>query len=203
MRWQPGIVFAAALSVYCLAGNLVGASHATPSAAVPGRAAEQGPDDPAFRAFHAAVAEYIRLQQRLRAEAPLLVVSSDPRAISNASNVLAGAIQRARAQAKQGTIFDPAATAAITARLKGALSGTDVVTFVTEINDEPTFKGPPRVHMRFPGVSSLATMPANILEALPPLPEQLEYRFVGRDLILRDRDAALVLDYVTRALPPK
>jgi hypothetical protein len=48
----------------------------------------------------------------------------------------------------------------------------------------------------------LATMPSSVLDALPPLPPELEYRFVGSDLIIRDRDARLVLDYM-RISPPR
>jgi hypothetical protein len=36
---------------------------------------------------------------------------------------------------------------------------------------------------------------------LPPVPKELEYRLVGRSLVLRDRDAALVVDYLPEALP--
>jgi hypothetical protein len=56
-------------------------------------------------------------------------------------------------------------------------------------------------HLRFPTTSAMATMPAHLLEALPTLPKDLEYRFAGRTLILRDRDAALIIDFLPAALP--
>ena len=37
---------------------------------------------------------------------------------------------------------------------------------------------------------------------LPQLPEQVRYRFVGRDLILRDTEANVILDYIKNVLPP-
>ena len=43
-------------------------------------------------------------------------------------------------------------------------------------------------------------MPPGLLAQLPPLPAALEYRLVGRMLILRDSDAALVLDYLPDAV---
>ena len=46
----------------------------------------------------------------------------------------------------------------------------------------------------------LPTMPAVLLQVLPTLPPQLEYRFIGRALILRDIDAALILDYLPDAI---
>ena len=44
-------------------------------------------------------------------------------------------------------------------------------------------------------------MPPLILDALPRLPEGLEYRFMGNDLILRDTQANLIADVVNGAFP--
>jgi hypothetical protein len=44
-------------------------------------------------------------------------------------------------------------------------------------------------------------MPPQILAALPKLPEDLEYRFIGDRLILLDAHANLVVDYIDKALP--
>jgi hypothetical protein len=40
-----------------------------------------------------------------------------------------------------------------------------------------------------------------ILEALPELPDEVEYRFFGRDLVLLDVEAGLVVDVLKQALP--
>jgi hypothetical protein len=36
--------------------------------------------------------------------------------------------------------------------------------------------------------------------ALPKLPEQLEYRIVGKNLIIRDIDANIIVDFVPNAI---
>jgi hypothetical protein len=82
-----------------------------------------------------------------------------------------------------------------------ALRDTNVAAMLKRIDDEPILKGPPSVHLRYPTATSMATMPGQLLEVLPPVPKELEYRFVGRSLVLRDRDAALVVDYLPDALP--
>jgi hypothetical protein len=46
----------------------------------------------------------------------------------------------------------------------------------------------------------LATMPANLLQLLPELPDDIEYRFVGRRLILRDVRANMIIDEIPKAL---
>jgi hypothetical protein len=40
-----------------------------------------------------------------------------------------------------------------------------------------------------------------LLGALPPVPGALGYRLIGRDLVLWDEDAGLVVDVVVEALP--
>ena len=40
-----------------------------------------------------------------------------------------------------------------------------------------------------------------ILKRLPPLSDGIEYRFMGRDLILRDAHANLIVDFIHEAVP--
>jgi hypothetical protein len=58
----------------------------------------------------------------------------------------------------------------------------------------------PTVNHRFSWQLGTA-MPACLLDALPKLPKGLQYRLVGRDLILLDIDANLVVDILPAALP--
>ncbi len=46
----------------------------------------------------------------------------------------------------------------------------------------------------------LQSAPATLLQNLPVLPKGLEYRMVGRILVLRDTEANLVVDYLPNAL---
>src|SRR5207342_3557637 len=55
---------------------------------------------------------------------------------------------------------------------------------------------PPRVNLDYPERAALATVPPLILKRLPPLPDGIEYRFMGRDLILRDATANLIMDFI-------
>jgi hypothetical protein len=45
-----------------------------------------------------------------------------------------------------------------------------------------------------------AIMPPCLLAALPPLPEELGYRFLAGDLVLVDLHARLIVDFIPRAL---
>ena len=62
-------------------------------------------------------------------------------------------------------------------------------------------QAPPRVNVDYPEKAALATVPPLILNRLPPLPDGIEYRFMGRDLILRDTNANLIVDFIHEAVP--
>jgi hypothetical protein len=153
--------------------------------------------------FNRAVEQYLGTRRRLLREVPDLRVTEDSAEIAKRSDALALAIQRARSTAQQGDFFDSACRHVITERLSRALTGAEAAQLLITINDEPTLKRRPRVHMRYPVASSMATIPTKLLDLLPPLPPELEYRFLGRSLVLRDRNAALLLDYVMQAIPTR
>ena len=162
----------------------------------------QRTDESAFASFNKAIANYVHLKQRLRGEIPPWRVTDNSAEIIARSDAWALAIQRARPGAQQGDFFDKVTADAIKERLARTLKGTNVAALLSRINDEPPLEASPRVHLRFPDALPVTMMPPRVLEALPALPEELEYRFVGRALVLRDRDAALILDYLPNALPP-
>ena len=51
----------------------------------------------------------------------------------------------------------------------------------------------------FPWAIGTAMVPC-VIEALPPLPPELQYRMVGRDLVVIDLHAGLVVDILPLAL---
>jgi len=56
------------------------------------------------------------------------------------------------------------------------------------------------VNARYPATEPLQTLPPNILANLPQLPEDMEYRVVGRALVLRDVDANIIVDFIPNAI---
>jgi len=57
------------------------------------------------------------------------------------------------------------------------------------------------VNAPYPEGAPFSSVPASLLAKLPKLPEELGYRFVGRDLILLDTAAQLVVDFIRREVP--
>lgn len=155
----------------------------------------------ALRQFDEAIAKYMALRLGLHSEVSGPVKDSSSSQLTNASDALAGAITRARREATTGSIFNERAAAVIKRRIAEAVRTEHLAPVLADIDDDGPAGPAPRVHLRFPMSAPMATMPAALLNVLPPLPKELEYRILGRDLVLRDVDASLILDYIPLAVP--
>jgi hypothetical protein len=167
-----------------------------------GGATAQKPSDgaAALDTFRASVDSYLGVRKKISQEIPPLTVTPRAAEITAASDALARAVQRARPGARQGGFFTPDVAAAVRRHLEQALHSSDREAVLALITEEPVETKRPSVHMRYPQGDLLATTPAVLLAALPPLPRELEYRFIGTTLVLRDIDAALILDYLPDAI---
>ena len=158
-------------------------------------------DATAIQRFDQAIASYMALRHGLGSEVSGPVKDSSSSQVSNASDALAGAIQRARQDAKVGSIFNEPVAAVIKRRIADAVRTEKLASVLADIDDDGTAGPSPRVHLRLPVSAQMATMPPSLLKVLPPLPKELEYRILGRYLVLRDVDASLILDYIPDAVP--
>ena len=57
-----------------------------------------------------------------------------------------------------------------------------------------------QVNGTYPYNTPLSTVPTSILAVLPALPHGIQYRFLGRDLILLDTRANLIVDRLPHAI---
>jgi hypothetical protein len=161
----------------------------------------QGGDTPDFRVqvwgevasdFNMRVSSYVDLRSELEKEVPALTVTNDPAEIRITVRALAKKIRVARATAKQGDIFTPV----ISARFRKALLlEMDAGTWAAIMDDNPGEVSAP-INASYPEGKTVSTVPPNILAALPKLPEDIEYRFLGRHLILFDTRASVIIDRV-------
>ena len=158
------------------------------------------------RPFPASVEEYVRLHRRVRGSLPPLDVASEPGKIVKASDLLASAIRDARPGARRGDLFNPVVAATFRARIAYALRERrrEVVRMLTEVEEDEEDERPsagwsPAVNGALDWFSTGAT-PPSILDALPSLPDELQYRFVGLDLVLLDVDANMIVDILPRAV---
>jgi hypothetical protein len=115
----------------------------------------------------------------------------------------AAAIRETRPHARTGNIFSPAVAEFFRAHIADVGRGTriDIAELVEEAEGEGLGEtSVPEVNTAFPW-SAGNIMSPSMLWRLPPLPEELEYRSVRRDLVLLDVRANLVVDVLWNALP--
>jgi hypothetical protein len=172
--------------------SLLWASPAQPDASA---------DAAAIKQFEVAIAKYMAMRQKLHSEVPGPVKDSSSSQLTDASDVLAGAIQRSRQDARAGSMFGEPVASVIKRRIADAVRTEQLVSTLADIDDEGGAGPSPKVHLRLPVTAQMATMPSSLLKVLPPLPKELEYRILGSYLILRDVDASLILDYIPAAVP--
>jgi hypothetical protein len=181
---------------------LVAAVSAPVLMASPAQNADASIEATAIAQFDAAIARYMTLRQRLLEEKiPGPTANSTAAQLNQASDALAAAIQRARPKARPGELFVGPMAPVLKRRIDDVVRRDQLGPALANIDDEDQKPVTPAIHLRFPAASQMATMPPSLLAALPPLPKALEYRIVGQYLVLRDVEAALILDYIPAVIP--
>ena len=110
-------------------------------------------------------------------------------------------MQKARPYAKAGDIFTKPMRNIVRRLLAGVFRGPSGREIKKSILDEDTTNVPLRVNTQYPEGAPFSTVPPQILQGLPKLPDGLEYRFIGRRLILLDAHARLIVDIMDHVFP--
>ncbi len=160
---------------------------------------------PDWPEFAARVKSYTELVYQADQGVPPLPDHATPEQITAHKQALAGRIRAARANAKAGDIFGPDRERFIRV-VRSEVHGVEgAPTKNTIAEDDPARgeTGPPVslvVNGRWPDGAPLSTVPPTLLLRLPELPEGLEYRFVGKALVLHDARAHIIVDYIPNAM---
>ena len=158
--------------------------------------------DKATERFIERVQAYMEFRNDFTEMVPPLKAGPDREAIETASNALAGALRAARPQARIGDIFAPDVVVAFRQRIDDAIrqQGRAAEDLLAEMASEASLFHPRlAVNARFDWSCSAAT-PGFLIAALPPLPDELQYRFVDGDLVLVDIPARLIVDIMPLAI---
>ena len=151
--------------------------------------------------FQQRVAAYVKLRNEAAAGMPGQKPTASPSKMSNQERELAQRIRSLRPSAKKGDIFTPEISAEFlrlirlawrnpdAAQMRRSLARAEPVSITIHINDA------------YPASIPLQSMPPTLLENLPSLPKELEYRVIGHNLVLRDARANLIVDFIERAIP--
>ena len=157
--------------------------------------------DPAVDVFEKQVKEYIELRNRVRANAPKLSKDSTAEQINAYRTTLQDSLRSARPNAKRGEFFRPETADYIRRTLKTEFQGKDRKELREQVFETETQGVILRVNYPYAQSAELSEMPATLLTKLPQLPKELRYRFVGRNMLLVDRESDVIIDYMPDALP--
>lgn len=150
--------------------------------------------------FKARVDAYLAVRKDAVKGAPQLKETDDVARIKAAQDALAVRIRAARASARHGDVFTPGITAKFRQLLSPELKGDDGRDAKAILKDDAPVNVPFKVNAKYPDGAPVPTVPANLLLNLPTLPEPLQYRIIGRHLILLDEDADVIVDFALNVI---
>ncbi len=167
-----------------------------------GRAGDPVADQEALVRFEAALNDYMDLHRRFeRGWSPFWFIA-DPEQVEGAAAEFRRVLRDARPQATRGAFFVPDVAEVLRFRIARALRESDLDAAALALFSEDSEASgwwTPVVNEAAP----FGTVGAfgRMFEQLPPVPFELEYRLIGRDLVLVDLDANMVLDVLDLVLP--
>jgi hypothetical protein len=160
------------------------------------------PDAKAIADFQEEIEEYVKLQRKLKRTLPELPKEATQEAIDAHERSLARLIQQERSGEGVGDIFEAEVRPVLRRLLQNMFAGPNGRKLRMAVMEEnPGESVKLVVNGPYPDTIPLSTVPPQILRALPPLPAELEYRFIGTTLILLDTSANLIVDYLSGAVP--
>jgi hypothetical protein len=158
------------------------------------------PTGTAVLAFRHRVADYLKVHNEAEGKVPNLKETNDPAKVSGREAALGEMIRSLRPQAKEGDVFGADFRKVLEREVRHDFqkrSAVDRKAIVQEL--------PPNVKLAinqtYPTTLPLATFPAKLLNRLPELPPELEYRIVDHHIVLRDVKANIVVDIVRGIVP--
>jgi len=154
-----------------------------------------------LREFDRRLQTYLDFRRMLAETLKPLAPTADAAELASRQAALAAALQAARSTAKPGDLI-PAPVAALIQRIVvedfARRTAADERATFSEVPNAPR----PVINKSYPVNAALPTVPPLLLSRLPRLPDNLQYRFYGRHVVLLDGDLQIIVDYIPNVLPP-
>jgi hypothetical protein len=154
----------------------------------------------ALREFGDRTRAYLALRTKIAAGVAAVSGDATSEQITQHQGQLAAAVRAARRDARHGDIFTPPVVPQFRTVIRRDLQARDIRDALAAMQQVPLAL-PLRVNTPWPADAPRATVPAQLLSSLYPLPEGLEYRFLDRHPVLLDGEANLVVDYILDVVP--
>ena len=164
------------------------------------QAADVNPQAAGLTEFSQRLKAYVALRAKLAKNLEPLSPTASATELQARQAALAAALRTARARAQPGDLIPQPVRRQIRETVMADFRKRQPSTQRAALEEVPT--GPlPGINRNYPEHAALATVPPLLLENLPPLPDNLQYRFFGRHIVILDGDVEIVVDYVQNVLP--
>jgi hypothetical protein len=168
--------------------------------AAPPQPAPANPVGTAVLGFKQRIDQYVKIHNEAESKVPKLVETNDPAKVSDREAALGAMIKTLRASAKEGDVFGTDFKTVLEREVRKDFRGRPAADRKALIHELPA-NVKIAVNMTYPVNLPLATFPARLLQKLPALPPELEYRLVGHHIVLRDVTANVVVDVARNIVP--
>jgi len=153
-------------------------------------------DSAIIQDFEKRVAGYLQLRKSIESDLPKLKSTPSQEKISHHESELRRAVREARKRARPGDIFTPEIAVEIRRLIAIAAQPQDGNHIAQSLRHAEPVQLHLEINDRYPEIVPLQSTPPSLLENLPPLPPEIEYRITGADLVLLDAKANLIVDII-------
>ena len=180
--------------------SLVPLTTSAGQAPAPSQPGKANPIGTAVLGFKERVADYVKVHNEAESKVPKLKETNDPAKVHDREAALGEMIKSLRPSAKEGDVFGTEFRTVLEREVRKDFRGRSAADRKALIQELPAHMKI-AVNMTYPTSLPLATFPARLLQKLPELPPELEYRIVGHHIVLRDVTANVVVDVVRNIVP--
>ena len=164
-------------------------------------AVKPDPQTVALQEFQKRLNGYVEMRTKLAHDLRPLKPTASAAELAARQESLAAAIQQTRKNARVGDLIPTPVAELLRRVIQSDFKSRAPETRRAAVS-EVTGGITPVINRTFPAKAALPTIPPLLLAKLPLLPDNLQYRFLGRHVVILDGDTEIIIDYVANVLPP-
>lgn len=195
------LALALALSAAIAAGADGNAQRATGAPPPTQSSADALTAEHAREEFQQKLDAYLALRKKLANRLKPLESTTDAAELTARQASLAAAIKEARRDAQKGDLIPARMAEEIRTIVLDDYRNRPADARAATAAEVPE-RIPVRINQSYPQEAALPTVPPLLLARLPVLPDNLQYRFANRHVVILDGDTHIVIDYIADVLPP-
>jgi|SRR5688572_7611902 len=158
-------------------------------------------EKPTVADFEKRVKRYVERREHWRKTLPPMPEKATPEQIQAFKASLQKLVLADRVNARQGDLFTQQVSRLLKELIAKEFKGWERTELRKTVLEADTKGVPLKVNAIYPESKELVEMSPALLLALPQMPRELRYRFIGRSLAILDRDNGMILDFMKNALP--